>query len=252
MQDRKRIYLGLLVVSLLFIAGIFTGAWYLLSHQGSSLSRVVTTGIITAFILFFIIAAAGIVAIVITILREQNIPSLEGSIRIATALLFPLAVAIGRIFGIARERVWGSYIEVNNFLVRSYHRIFQPGKVVILAPHCLQNSKCPHKITMDVDNCKRCGKCNISDLIEVSERYGAILKVATGGTLARKIIKETRPQGVLAIACERDLSLGIHDMSSMPVIGILNRRPNGPCKDTEVDLGRVEKALQELITRGGV
>ena len=41
------------------------------------------------------------------------------------------------------------------------------------------------------------------------DKYGVALQVYEG-TLARKIIEETRPQGVVAIACERDL-VGIKD-----------------------------------------
>ena len=69
------------------------------------------------------------------------------------------------------------------------------------------------------------------------------LKVVTGGTLARKAIKEQHPGAVIAIACERDLSLGIQDISAIPVLGILNRRPHGPCMNTDVDMNRVQTAL---------
>jgi len=73
--------------------------------------------------------------------------------------------------------------------------------------------------------------------------------VATGGTLARKIVKDFRPRLIIAVACERDLTSGIHDTYPLPVYGILNQRPNGPCWNTKVDIQRVEEAIQTFSQR---
>jgi hypothetical protein len=73
------------------------------------------------------------------------------------------------------------------------------------------------------------------------------IAVATGGTLARRIVVERRPKLIIAVACERDLSSGIQDSYPLPVYGILNRRPQGPCYDTLVNLERVEEALQTFL-----
>lgn len=121
---------------------------------------------------------------------------------------------------------------------------------MILAPHCLQNAECPHKITIDVANCKQCGKCKIGELKKLADQYDCQLRVVTGGTLARQAIKEQKPGAVIAIACERDLSLGIQDISIIPVLGILNYRPNGPCFNTDVDVIRVHNAM-DLLSKGG-
>ncbi len=71
------------------------------------------------------------------------------------------------------------------------------------------------------------------------------MAVATGGTLARRVIEEKRPKAVIAVACERDLSSGIIDSFPLFVYGLPNMRPNGPCRDTFVDVG----ALNELIEK---
>jgi len=249
-NNSKRLYIGLLCGSLVVIALLVGGAYYLIRFQDYPLFRGITIGLFSIFIIGFALVVAGTAAIVLTIIRAQNIPSFETSIRMATTFLFPIAVNLGKMFGIARERIWGSYIEVNNFLVKTRRTLAAKGRVVILAPHCLQESNCPFKITTDIMNCKRCGKCDIAGLIEVAEKYGAILRVATGGTLARKILGEIRPQAVVAIACERDLSAGIQDSNPLPVMGVLNRRPHGPCHDTRVDLNRVEEALATMLQGG--
>ncbi len=122
---------------------------------------------------------------------------------------------------------------------------------MILLPHCIQLFDCEIKITGDVNKCVRCGQCDISGLVRAWPNATASpMAVATGGTLARKIIVERRPRFILAVACERDLTSGIRDAYPLPVIGVLNRRPHGPCFNTEIILDEVEQALREHILPG--
>jgi hypothetical protein len=53
-----------------------------------------------------------------------------------------------------------------------------------------------------------------------------------------------------AVACERELLEGLREIGGVPVICITNRRPEGPCKNTEVDLEEFEAAVRRL-TGGG-
>jgi hypothetical protein len=71
--------------------------------------------------------------------------------------------------------------------------------------------------------------------------------IATGGTLARKAIVEHKPELIVAVACERDLAAGIYDMRRLPVIGLLNERPEGPCKNTRVDMAALEALLNRFV-----
>jgi hypothetical protein len=73
------------------------------------------------------------------------------------------------------------------------------------------------------------------------------IAVATGGTIARRIVIEVRPDLIIAVACERDLTSGIQDTTPLPVYGIFNQRPFGPCLNTRVALDRVESVLREVL-----
>ncbi|MBN1627689.1 MAG: DUF116 domain-containing protein, partial [Deltaproteobacteria bacterium] len=87
-------------------------------------------------------------------------------------------------------------------------------------------------------------------LVEFSEKYNIPISVATGGTLARKIVVEKRPNIIIAVACERDLTSGIQDSFPIPVFGIYNKRPFGPCYDTDVDVELVEKGIKTFLDDG--
>jgi hypothetical protein len=73
--------------------------------------------------------------------------------------------------------------------------------------------------------------------------------VATGGTLARKHITDHRPDAVIAVACPRDLSSGIIDCFPIPVYGILNQRPEGPCVNTLVDIEKIHWAIKNFVSQ---
>jgi len=155
--------------------------------------------------------------------------------------LYPVAMMIGAFLKSSKEALQLFIIGLNNRLVLS--GAYRAGSILILLPHCIQVSECDVRITHNISNCRRCGRCGISSMIEIAEREGVDLFVATGGTIARRIVKESRPDAIIAVACERDLSSGIVDTYPLPVLGILNERPYGPCLDTWVDMKKVEDAI---------
>lgn len=250
METKKRIYIGLLGITLCLMVGLAVLGWYLVSHRHFPLSRIFLFMLIIVGGILFLFLGLGILAIVIMIIRSKTIPSLEMITQWANDLLFPLALLTGKLFGIEREKILKSYISVNNYLVKNKNLHLPAGEILILLPHCLQNTDCQFKITIDVNNCKDCGKCKISALKELADKYHVRIRVATGGTLARKWIKEHRPKAVIAVACERDLSSGIQDAGDLPVMGVLNMRPNGPCINTDVDVEEIDRVLHNMCLGG--
>ncbi len=165
----------------------------------------------------------------------------------STRFFLPLMELMGRLGGISPTDVRGSFIKVNNELVGTDQRRYQPGEALILLPHCIQRATCDLRLSYDVDHCRRCGMCPIGGLLDLRDRYGIHLAVATGGSIARRIVVEKRPRFILAVACERDLSSGIQDTYPLPVYGLLNQRPHGPCYNTLVDPAEVEETLRRFI-----
>ncbi len=156
-------------------------------------------------------------------------------------VLYPLLMLVAAFFKGKREPLQRFVINLNNRLVRKEHP--RTKKILLLLPHCLQTDKCTIRLTHNIYNCERCGRCRIRDLIGIAEENGLTLFVATGGTIARKIVMEARPEAIVAVACERDLSSGLVDTFPIPILGVSNVRPFGPCFNTSVDLDKVREAI---------
>jgi len=138
-------------------------------------------------------------------------------------------------------------VKLNNFALKLRKKGFQPEEVLLLFPHCLQCSECSRNILKSLDECQRCGKCKIKDMIELAEKFGVKPFVASGGRLALEEVKKDGVKAVVAVACEKELSEGI--LHSMPkfVLGLVNKRPHGPCKDTDVEVEKVAQALRDVL-----
>lgn len=252
LRPQKRIFLGLLAVTCVLFTLILGILWYVpyvgLASIHHNLPLIL--GIIFAGLLFTVVG--GLVLLALTVLLGRDLFFSKKLRGIVIKLLLPLMSVVGKICAVSKDQVRRSFIEINNQLVLAQHPRTTPDKLLLLMPHCLQFHECQFRITGSTVHCKRCGKCPITGLVELSEKYGVGLAVATGGTLARRIVVERRPRLIIAVACERDLSSGIQDSYPLPVYGVVNHRPNGPCYDTQVDLDKVEDALRTFLVPGSI
>lgn len=248
-KGKKRIFILLGMVMMLCYFAIFGVIWLLMTTSSQELRQVMMTGFAALFVCTFLLMGAGLTFLVIGLLRRSASPVVQKIGRNIVDFFYPMTMWVGRLFGVSKEEIEDSYIKINNQMTVSQDRKYRPEEILILAPHCLQNTNCPHKITIDVQNCHRCGKCSVAGLIDIAEETGVNLVVASGGTFARKLAKEYQPKAIVAIACERDLTSGIKDMNAqhIPVVGVLNERPNGPCYNTTVQICKVRQALAEFI-----
>ena len=248
-QPGLRLFVTLVGLTFAIMASLVGLVWFVAGHWLDFYYRAVAFIITSVVLLALLFFAIGVAGLLVTLYWGRFFPLLSNLIRFTINFLFPIISQTGRVLGINQERIKSSFIDVNNQLVLMSNIRVKPEEIILLAPHCLQNNNCPHKITQDVNNCKRCGRCKVHELLTITSAYGINLAVATGGTLARKVIKEYRPKAVVAIACERDLTSGILDSHPLPVLGVLNQRPNGPCSETSVETELIEKSINLLIKR---
>jgi hypothetical protein len=241
-QTKLFIFLSAIVGLILTVAFVFFISW-----QQSPLYKPVLLG---KFLLYGLLA--------FTVIFFVNFMFIFGGISLAKIpyfwlrplhtslnIAYPLLRAAGKLARIDKERVQGAYIEVHNLITQStLQKTFSPDQTLILLPHCIQPETCSCKITADIHQCTECGACMIAKVKKLA-MLGYKVKVVPGGTMARQEIKKQRPRFIVAVACENDLTRGIMGVDKLPVLGVLNQRPNGPCCRTMFDFDKLEKLLKE-------
>lgn len=246
-RARKRLFIGLISGSCLVVCLLLIALW-VIPFVGLENIHPWAVWILGALVLALIgFVCVAYWGLFLNIVTRKPLP---GSLRfrgLTVKLFLPLMVLLGRLLGIDKQDIMHSFISVNNELVRAEAGRYKPEEVLLLMPHCLQNSKCDRRLTYDVNNCTRCGKCPMAGLLDLHDKYGVNLAIATGGTIARRIVVQMRPRMIIAVACYRDLSSGIQDTYPLPVYGVLNERPHGPCLDTTVAHSLLEEALHRFL-----
>ncbi|MFO8060068.1 MAG: DUF116 domain-containing protein, partial [Bacillota bacterium] len=101
-----------------------------------------------------------------------------------------------------------------------------------------------------VSLCRRCGRCPMAEILNATDGMDLPIYVSTGGTQARRIVSERRPKVIVAVACERELTEGIRDVGGIPVVGVVNRRPHGPCYNTDVEVEKLIAAVKGILPEG--
>lgn len=244
---RKRLFVALMGFTCLIVVAAIFLAWWVpnrgLANIHPNLPHII--GIIMVVLSGTAILGTGL--LVLTTALGMDIFLTRFMRLVVIKFLLPVIEFVGRVMGLDKDRIRQSFIAMNNSLVTSQRLKVKPDRILVLLPHCIQLSDCEIKVTGDIHKCVQCGRCSIKGLVEIGRKYAVDISVATGGTLARKVIVEKRPKLVLAVACERDLTSGIKDCYPLPVIGILNERPFGPCFNTVVDVAKIDEALSQVI-----
>ena len=197
---------------------------------GTAIINIFISSLVNIFGLLINILVLSIIIIIIfstivtyNIIKDKKVNSSLMKINLKIAnLLFNPVIFIASSIGIPKNEMRKIYVKLNNSYIYSNKYNFNSKDIMILIPHCVQKNSCKLKVTNKIENCAKCGLCNVSDLVKLKEKTGINIFIATGGTLARKIIIENKPKAVIAVACERDLTSGIQDMKHIPVLGIFN------------------------------
>lgn len=223
-----RVFLGMAVAATVLIILGATLFWWLIYPRlellGAAVARIVTATVLTfcgALIIWLLLFVFSVVTRR-PITRRLIIPQLVNR-------LLAIVLAIGRILGISRDRMTNSFMKVHNLFLGKKPVKTESERLLVLLPRCLT-------------------KDNNKQLRQMRDRYQIKMFTVGGGTEARKKIHEVRPKMIIAVACERDLLSGFKEVNTqIPVIGFPNHRPEGPCKNTCVDLDEIEQTIKNCL-----
>ena len=144
-----------------------------------------------------------------------------------------LAWRVGELFGVQRDWTDHASVLVYDRLALARSRTVSPNELLILIPRCLS-------------------RASLDGVLDIARRYDVAAFVATRGQFARRVIRERRPKAVVAVACERDMISGLHDVAGrVPVLGLTMQLPNGPCKDASIDISKMEEFVKKYLAKNG-
>ena len=230
-DERSATFLILAGIIFFFLIALLNVGWYLVKPRIEQLGPVVT------ILLEWCVRGFSLLILVIVAAEAISVGKFGKSLlpyvwtERALLALLPKSVWFGRKFGLSRDRVCNSFIKVHNSVLKASSDRLSAERLLVLLPRCLE-------------------RATRSQVLDRLDGIGAKTVTASGGEEARKAIQEHRPTVIVAIACERDLISGLKDVANrIPVLAIPNRRPQGPCKNTQLPIEELDAALQFLAER---
>lgn len=226
---RRRLFLSISLLIMLVSGSLLLFFWYLITPRLDQFHPALPaiTGIL--FLGFWFFLFLGIALIVLSVLFKKDLFLHIGKKEVVITGIIPWVMKAGLRLGISRDRLGNSFVNVSNSLICNTKYQIASEKLLILLPRCLS-------------------KTLIQSITEFAKKANIHVYTVAGGSLAREVIKKVHPEAIIAVACERDLLSGIQDVIlKIPVLGIPNKRPNGPCKNTQIDLRDMEYAVQTFL-----
>lgn len=216
------------VLSLAVAGALASGVFYLLAPRLAELDPAVPR-----IGWLIIVGAAGLAALWWLLIASSYLAghSLLPAVFAERGLFLRVMAFTSRVaswFG-RRDRVENAAVKVYNTLALHRTSKVGSGELLLLVPRCLS-------------------RATLDGVLELAGRYEVPVFVATRGQLARRVIRERRPKAVVAVACERDMVTGLHDVAGkVPVLGLTMTLPAGPCKDAELDYATLERYMAEFV-----
>lgn len=226
----KRLFFALSMGFLVFSVAASAFTWYLVAPRLAQWHPIAPTVLmlVVAVLLASLAGALGLVTLMLLAgwPHSPRASALAGQI---LSLIERRVFWLGRLLGINKDRLAHAFIRTNNALVRLAPQGVSPDGVLILLPRCLSKEQ-------------------LEKAKALASARGVETVIAGGGEQARQRIREKRPSVVIGVACERDLLSGIRDVRHrLTVLGIANTRPDGPCRNTLINLSELETALDLCI-----
>ena len=218
-------------VGLVLVSAVAAVAVYLLAPRLAALARWLPSALYTAITLFAVLGLVWLALIGIAYRTGRGLLPERLAERGLLLRTVNLAWRVGELFGVQRDWTDHASVLVYDRLAFARSRTVSPNELLILIPRCLSRTA-------------------LDGVLDIARRYDVAAFVATRGQLARRVIRERRPRAVVAVACERDMISGLHDVAGrVPVLGLTMQLPNGPCKDASIDISKMEEFVKKYLAK---
>jgi hypothetical protein len=202
---------------------------YMITPRLASWHRWLPTAALVAGGAYIAVTVVWLAQLVFTATTERSAFLFRNRIFFILDIILESVFRLAKMVGISRDRMGASFVRVSNSISRAVKENRGEEKLLLLLPRCLTKEQ-------------------LRKINGLKEIYPLHIHTVSGGELARRKVKELKPTAVIGVACERDLVSGIRDVAGkISVIGIANQRPEGPCKNTYVDMDELTRAIEFYV-----
>ena len=228
-KEGKELFLSVYFAALIFLTAGAMFIYYMIAPRLYQWNPIVDLFVMRAIVVFLAVLFIWSLLLLVSVSFNVAVLPFARKNGLHIEWIYPVVYKIGAVFKVSKDRIGHSLVEVNNALVYATRKKFKSQNLLVLLPRCLD-------------------KETRLKAAELTEKYKVTSFTATGGSSARQMIKKVKPDAIIGVACERDLIAGMSDTpGSMTVVGIPNKRPFGPCKDTAIDTDTLENTIKFLL-----
>ena len=117
---------------------------------------------------------------------------------------------------------------------------------LLLTPHCMRSLDCPAPSTRFGIQCKGCGKCIFSRMLEDADRFGYTLYIIAGSSYVRHVIKKESADGALLVACNYELNKVMRALKRKKIVTYGVPLLTDGCYNTEVEYENLIAVLESF------
>lgn len=228
-NEGKRLFIGFYLIFVIIFSLAIILIYYLISPRFREINIYLDYGTLILILAFIFGLFIFSLLLLLTVITNRNFLFFRKKSGLHIEWVYPVIYKLASFFKISKDRVSNSIIKINNALVYIMKKRFKAENLLVLLPRCFEKS-IKEKV------------------IAITQKYNCQTFIATGGSSARQIVQKVNPDAIIGVACERDLISGMSDSKkTLPIIAIPNYRPNGPCKDTNIDIEELERAIRFML-----
>ena len=141
------------------------------------------------------------------------------------------------------------FIDVHAVNLMERGKFLQTKKRALFLPHCARkymDSRCKANFDADIPS-YTCMHCSADCLVNKADRYakakGYDVYVLPGGSCVPKILKATRYEGVVGVACGEEVKICTQILDDMDVVGQAIPLIKNGCANTIFNMGTLTKTL---------
>ncbi len=224
----KRLFVGVAALAVAVLVGLVYGALWLMQPRLMELSPTFYEAVRLLAYIFSAIVALWLILFVVSTISGTSILGRILIIPLPVNWLLSIALRLRKIVGVSSDRLFNSFLRIHNILLPG-RKVISPDELLVLLPRCLRRD-------------------DHAFMRSLRDKYKFRMATAGGGQQARRQIRSSMPKAIIAVACERDLLSGFLEVNPhVPVIGLPIMRPEGPCKNTEINKEELESLIEKFL-----